>query len=45
MSCHVLQHMQQHHVRITQCAHAGKLAALIIRGVPEITYGHAVCAS
>ena len=26
-------------------AHAGKLAALIIRGAPKITYGRDVCAS
>ena len=25
--------------------HAGKRAALCIHGAPEITYGHAVCAS
>ena len=28
-----------------RCAHAGKPAALVIRGVPEITYGRAIRAS
>ena len=25
--------------------HAGKLATLCVHGVPEITYGHAICTS
>ena len=41
-SCHMLLHVQRHHAHITWCAHAGKLAALIIRGTPGITYGCAV---
>ena len=45
MSCHVSQHMQWRHAHIARRAHAGKLATLIIRGAPEITYGHAVRAS
>ena len=44
MSCHVLLHMQCCHVCIARRAHAGKLATLIIRGTPGITYGHAICA-
>ena len=42
MSCHVSQHVQSHHARSAQRAHAGKPAALIIRGAPEITYGRAI---
>ena len=45
MSCHVSQHMQRRHARIARHAHAGKPAALNIRGAPEITYGRAVHAS
>ena len=45
MSCHVSQHVQGRYVRIARHAHAGKPAALIIRGMPEITYGRAVPAS
>ena len=45
MSCHVSQHMQGRHARIARRAHAGKPAALIIRGAPEITYGRTIRAS
>ena len=45
MSCHVSQHVQRRHARIARHVYAGKPAALIIRGAPEITYGHAVRAS
>ena len=42
MSCHVLPHVQRCHAHIAQCAHAGKPATLCIRGMPGITYGHAI---
>ena len=45
MSCHVLPHVQWCHACIVRHVHAGKLAALCIRGTPEIAYGHAVCTS
>ena len=44
-SCHVLPHMQRYHMHIAQHMHAGKPAALCKCGAPEITYGHAICAS
>ena len=40
---HVMPHVTA--CAVTSCAHAGKPAALIIRGAPEITYGRAVRAS
>ena len=46
---HVMPHVTAH--AVTSCthhaarAHAGKPAALIICGAPEITYGHAIRAS
>ena len=39
----MLQHVQGCHACIMRPAHAGMPATLIIRGVPEITYGHDVC--
>ena len=45
MSCHMSQHVQRRHVRIARHMHAGKQAALIIRGAPEITYRRAIHAS
>ena len=38
----MLQHVQQRHMCIKWRAHGGKLAALILCGAPEITYGCAV---
>ena len=32
-------------MHIVRCMHAGNLAALCIRGTPEITYGHVIHAS
>ena len=37
--------MQWRHAHIARHTHAGTPAILIIHGAPEITYGHAVCAS
>ena len=45
MSCHMVRHVQRCHVRIVWHVHAGKLATLIICGMPGITYGHAIHAS
>ena len=43
-SCHMVLHVRWHHAHITWHVHAGKPATLCIRGMPGITYGHAVCA-
>ena len=37
---HIMPRVTAH--AVTSCAHAGKPAALIIRGTPRITYGRAM---